>query len=144
MPGFEKLQIERDDEPKTTFSVQYNPERYSVEKSSTWNERGRRATLQYGGRGRKSVTFELFFDTYAERESDNEEDFEDVREKYINDLLVLMEPTVDTSTGNKRPPVLIISWGGFALKCVLEKLSQNYTMFSQSGVPVRAVVATVR
>jgi hypothetical protein len=78
------------------------------------------------------VTFELFFDTYGTEE--------DVRVEHVQKLLALMEPTVETSTGNKRPPVLLLSWGGFTFKCVLEKLSQNYTMFAESGIPVRAVV----
>jgi nucleoid-associated protein YgaU len=33
-----------------------------------------------------------------------------------------------------------LTWGGFNFQCVLEKLSQNYTMFADDGTPVRAVV----
>jgi nucleoid-associated protein YgaU len=51
-----------------------------------------------------------------------------------------MEPTVATSTGKKRPPVLLLTWGGFNFQGVLEKLSQNYTMFAPTGIPVRAIV----
>jgi nucleoid-associated protein YgaU len=126
-----KLLIENQDS-KDKFEVQYNPERYSIEKSAAWEEKGKQADLQYGGAARKSISLEFFFDTYAAKK--------DVRTEYVQKLLALMEPTVSTSGGKKRPPILLLSWGGFAFRCVLEKLSQNYTMFSESGVPVRAVV----
>jgi len=127
----EKLLIENQDS-KEKFQVQYNPDRYSIEKSAAWEEKGKQADLQYGGAARKSVSLEFFFDTYAAGK--------DVRTEYVHKLLALMEPTVSTSGGKKRPPILLLSWGGFAFRSVLEKLSQNYTMFSESGVPVRAVV----
>jgi nucleoid-associated protein YgaU len=132
MPAqYEKLLIENQDS-KDKFNVQYNPDKYSIEKSAAWEEKGKQADLQYGGAARKSISLEFFFDTYAARK--------DVRTEYVQKLLALMEPTVSTSGGKKRPPILLLSWGGFAFRSVLEKLSQNYTMFSESGVPVRAVV----
>lgn len=131
MPQYEKLLIENQDS-KEKFNVQYNPDKYSIEKSAAWEEKGKQADLQYGGAARKSISLEFFFDTYAAKK--------DVRTEYVQKLLALMEPTVSTSGGKKRPPILLLSWGGFAFRSVLEKLSQSYTMFSESGVPVRAVV----
>src|SRR5262249_32772423 len=128
---FEKLFIENRDSNER-FEVQFNPERYAIEKSVAWEERGKKADLQYGGSARKSISLEFFFDTYAAKK--------DVRTEYVQKLLALMEPTVATSAGKKRPPILLLSWGGFSFRCVLEKLSQNYTMFLESGVPVRAVI----
>lgn len=116
------------------LAVQYNPERYSIERSAVWEEQGKGAELQFGGTGRKSITLEFFFDTYADA------DRSDVRSKYVNKLLALMQPTVSTSSGKKRPPVLLLSWGPFTFQGVLEKLAQNYTMFTMEGQPVRAVV----
>lgn len=127
----EKLVIENRDTGEK-FTVQFNPERYSIERSATWEEKGKQATLQYGGKGRKSITLEFFFDTYEAKK--------DVRVEYVQKLLALMEPTVATSGGKKRPPELLLTWGGFNFRGVLEKLAQNYTMFSHEGKPVRAVV----
>jgi nucleoid-associated protein YgaU len=127
----EKLLIENQDTGEK-LPVQFNPERYSIEKATTWSENGRKAALQFGGHGRKSIILEFFFDTFTERK--------DVRVEHVRKLLALMEPTVATSTGRKRPPVLLLTWGGFNFQCVLEKLSQNYTMFAEDGTPVRAVV----
>ena len=62
MSKFEKMQIKNEDD-SGEFEVQYNPERYAIEKTSVWQEKGRKATLVYGGHARKTVTFELFFDT---------------------------------------------------------------------------------
>jgi len=136
MPAqYVKLVIENQDSQQN-FEVQYNPDKYSIEKSAAWEEKGKQADLQYGGSARKSISLEFFFDTYAVRKTLQK----DVRTEYVQKLLALMEPTVSTSGGKKRPPILLLSWGGFAFRSVLEKLTQNYTMFSESGVPVRAIV----
>jgi nucleoid-associated protein YgaU len=129
-----KLEIKNTDTGKI-FKVQFNPERYTVDKTTTWTaskEKGKTAPLVFGGTARKSISFEFFFDTYAEGK--------DVREEYVGKLLALMEPTVTTKPGNKRPPILLISWSSFVFKAVLERLSQNYTLFTDQGKPVRAVV----
>jgi len=128
----QKLLIENLDKSGERFEVQFNPERYAIERAATWEEKGKQATLQYGGKGRKTITLEFFFDTYEAKK--------DVRVEYVQKLLALMEPTVATSGGKKRPPVLLLTWGGFNFQAVLEKLSQNYTMFAEDGRPVRAVV----
>ena len=128
----EKLIIENTDKRGDKLKVQFNPERYSIDRSATWEEKGKKSTLQYGGKGRKSISLELFFDTYA--------DGKDLRVEYVQTLLALMEPTVSTPGGKKRPPVLLLSWGKFTFQGVLEKLSQNYTLFAENGMPVRAVV----
>lgn len=131
---YEKLTIKNSDAPQDVFTVQFNPDRYSIERSATWEEKGKDSDLQYGGKGRKSITFEFFFDSYGSPERT------DVRTMYVQKLLTLMEPTVSTSGGKKRPPVLLLTWGGFAFQGVLEKLAQNYTMFAEDGRPVRALV----
>jgi len=127
----EKMVIKNTD-TNEEFRVQFNPERYSIERASTWEEKGKQATLQFGGKVRKSITLEFFFDTYADKK--------DVRVEWVQKLLALMEPTVSTSAGKKRPPVLLLTWGGFNFQGVLEKVSQNFTMFSEDGRPVRAIV----
>jgi contractile injection system tube protein len=132
MAGALEKMIIKNTDSKQEFRVQFNPERYSIERATTWEEKGKQATLQFGGKVRKSITLEFFFDTYA--------DGKDVRVEWVQKLLALMEPTVSTSAGKKRPPVLLLTWGGFNFQGVLEKLSQNFTMFAANGTPVRAVV----
>lgn len=129
---FVKLTIENKDRAGEGFVAQFNPERYALEKAANWEGADRRGTLQYGGAGRKSITLELFFDTY--------DSGQDVRDVYVRKLIALMEPTIATSGGKKRPPILLIGWGGFAFNCVLERLAQNYVMFDKDGKPLRAVV----
>jgi nucleoid-associated protein YgaU len=128
----QRLLIKNTDKSGEEFQVQFNPERFSIERAAQWEEKGRQATLQYGGKARKSISFELFFDTYGTTK--------DVRTEYVQKLLALMEPMVSTPAGKKRPPVLLLSWGQFTFQGVLEKLTQNYTMFTEDGRPVRALV----
>jgi hypothetical protein len=39
-----------------------------------------------------------------------------------------------------RPPLLLVSWGTLMFKCVVESISHRFTMFLESGIPVRATV----
>jgi nucleoid-associated protein YgaU len=128
----ERLLIQNTDKSGEELQVQFNPERYSIERAAEWAEKGRQATLQYGGKARKAISFELFFDTFGTDK--------DVRTEHVQKLLALMEPTVSTPAGRKRPPVLLLSWGQFTFQGVLERLTQNYTLFTEDGRPVRAIV----
>lgn len=135
---FNRLKITNKDKPKNSFEVLFNPTEYSFDDGSTWEEQGRnrqRPEIQYTGGERTKLTMELFFDTY--------ETGEDVR-AYTSKLAKLLVPTFGNG---KRPPVLRLEWGKadpsiassyFPFECVLEKLTQKFTLFSESGTPVRA------
>lgn len=113
------------------IKVLFNPEKYSLEKSATWEEKGKKKTLEFVGISRKSFSIELFYDTY--------EAGKDVRTTHTNEITALMDPTVDYK-GKKVPPVCVFSWGGFSFRGIVEKVTQNYTLFLSSGIPVRAVL----
>lgn len=136
MGALEKAIISvRDPDPQkdteiNQIEVLFNPEKYSLEKSATWEEKGRRKTLEFVGIGRKSFSIELFFDTY--------EAGGDVRD-YTNEIVQLMDPTVEYK-GKTVPPVCLFSWGGFNFRGIVEKVTQNFTLFLNSGIPVRAVL----
>jgi nucleoid-associated protein YgaU len=70
---------------------------------------------------------ELFFDTFETRA--------DVRAR-TQQLTALLD--ADPST--QAPPILLFNWGGFSLQCVLETVSQRFTMFAEDGTPVRATL----
>lgn len=112
------------------IEVLFNPEKYTLEKVANWEEKGKRKTLQFRGIGRKSFSVDLFFDTYETGKS--------VR-AYTNEIVGLMDPQIEYK-GKKVPPVCVFSWGGFNFRGILERVTQNYTMFSSSGEPVRAVL----
>ena len=101
-----------------------------MEKSAAWEEKGKQKTLEFVGISRKSFSIELFYDTY--------EAGTDVR-VYTNEIVHLMDPTVEYK-GKKVPPVCLFSWGGFNFRGIVEKVTQNFSLFLNSGIPVRAVL----
>lgn len=125
------------------FPVLFNPTEYSFEDGSNWQDQDRnrqRPELQYTGGQRTTLTMELFFDTY--------ETNEDVR-VYTSKLVKLLAPTTNQGNEGKRPPKVQLSWGRadpdvansyFPFVCVLEKLTQKFTFFNNSGTPVRATL----
>ena len=70
---------------------------------------------------------ELFFDTYEQRE--------DVR-RHTNRIYELL----DVDPKSHRPPVVKFAWGGFSFRCMVERVSGRFTLFLDSGVPVRATL----
>jgi hypothetical protein len=115
----------------------FNPTKYSVSKQNTWNPRENVgadvAPLEFGGGQPKSLTMELFFDTY--------EAGTDVRE-YTGILERMMQISEDLRSGESdrgRPPYCRLCWGRmFSFVCVLQNLSIDYTLFLPDGTPVRA------
>lgn len=73
---------------------------------------------------------ELFFDTSEEKT--------DVREytEKIKELMVV-------NAQEHRPPLLRFSWGALSFDCVLEDLVQRFTLFSNDGTPLRAILKVV-
>jgi Contractile injection system tube protein len=136
MGSLEKAIISvRDPDPQKDSELKkiealFNPEKYSIEKSATWEEKGGRKTLQFVGMSRKSFSIDLFFDTY--------EQGTDVR-LHTNEIVQLMEPTVEYR-GKKVPPISVFSWGGFNFRGIVEKVTQSFSLFLSSGIPVRAVL----
>lgn len=109
------------------IDVLFNPEKYTIEKSATWKEKGKKKSLQFKGIARKSFSIDLFFDSY--------EAGMDVR-IYTDEITSLVEPLPD----RKTPPVCVFTWGGFTFRGIIEKVTQNFTLFSGFGVPVRATL----
>lgn len=136
MSGTDKAMIKIDDNQyqgeDREIHLQYNPEKYTIGKTVSWTDQtsqGKTPELQFSTLGRKTLSFDLFFDTY-------EEDT-DVRE-YTKKILALTEPTVESQQGKYRPPICLFSWGKLNFRGVVKTVTQNFTLFSWDGIPVRA------
>lgn len=137
----DKLKIENLDK-KTSFEVLFNPNELTVEDSSKWEDQYKQKQLpeiQYTGGARKVLTMELFFDTYEQKQ--------DVRD-HTSQIAALLVVSDDISNG-KRPAKVKLTWGKaeknpltriFPFECVLEKLTQKFTLFTSDGTPVRATL----
>jgi LysM repeat protein len=113
------------------IAVLFNPTQYGFDGSNQLSETpvvGQTAPiLQYTRGNSRSLSMELFFDTYEQRT--------DVR-RHTDRIYKLLdiEPT------SHRPPVVHFAWGGLDFRCLVERVSGRFTLFLDSGVPVRATL----
>lgn len=117
---------------------QFNPTEYTFAKQVGWKEAdtGGADVPKSTFTGGKPIvlTLKLFFDT--------RETGEDVRKKYTNKLwaLALVTPgKKDAKTKKGRPPVVEFQWGEvWTFKAVVTSITSNFTVFDETGTPVRA------
>jgi hypothetical protein len=126
------------------IEVQFNPEKYSLTKGVQLAEIGipglDSPVLQFVRGQNEKITLELFFDTTDLGMVDN---VVDVRSQTVQiyDLL-----KIDRET--HAPPRCKLSWGDGAQlfsfgsnlnpRCVVESVSEEFNLFSPSGIPLRA------
>jgi len=119
------------------ISVMYNPEELRLEQGNVVAEvgiPGRGAPpLQYVRGKNRSLTMELFFDTYEEKHPQP-----DVR-TFTGRVVHLLDQLPQTGA----PPILMFVLGQLHFRCVLVDAGQRFTMFLPDGTPVRATL-TVR
>ena len=113
------------------FTVLFNPKEYIIEKRTPWQEQDviglDSPAVEFTMGERKRLSMELFFDT-----SDDKTDVREYTDK-IEELMLV-------NSDEHRPPLLLFSWGQLQFKCVLEDMVQRFTMFTQDGSPIRAIV----
>ena len=112
--------------------VMYNPEEFKLDQGNNFAEVGipglNAPPIQYVRGRARTLTMDLFFDTYEKRE--------DVR-RFTNQIVNLLNTLPQT----KAPPVLLFSMGRFNFECVLVDAGQRFTMFLRDGTPVRATMS---
>jgi nucleoid-associated protein YgaU len=119
----------------------YNPREFTVETSVQFQRTGmpglQTPITQFVGGQTQTITLDLFFDTYETRE--------DVR-SYTRRVTSLLQINSEVHA----PPVCEFSWGGGGsldggvrgiFKGVFDRVTQKFTMFLDSGIPVRATLS---
>lgn len=112
--------------------VMFNPEEYTLDQGNSFAEIGipglETPPIQYVRGNLRTLKMDLFFDTYEKKT--------DVR-AFTRKMTGLLEKNPTT----KAPPILLFSWGRLNFQCVLESVSQKFTMFLNDGTPVRATLS---
>lgn len=108
------------------IKVMFNPKEYSVSSTGQINDEG--ARIQFHKVDVDDFTVTLFYDTYEKQT--------DVRDE-IKDITALVMPTVE-GQDTRQPPVCMFVWGKFGYKGIIKKITQRFTMFLSTGIPVRA------
>lgn len=109
-----------------TLPVMYNPTELSLNKSVVVQGEG--SNIQFQRVNDDDLVVNLFFDTYDEKT--------DVRQ-YTNAIAALTQPTTGTGM-RKEPPIVVFSWAGALFTGLIVRLEQKFTLFLESGIPVRA------
>ena len=114
------------------ITVLFNPTQYNLDKSNQFAEVGvpglASPILQYVRGNSRTLTMDLFFDTY--------EAGTDVSQQTgpIYDLLGIR--------GDRHvPPICTVRWGTFEFRGVLERVGGKFTLFDSEGIPVRAILS---
>lgn len=147
MGKLEKAYFATKDNPSVKFlECLFNPKELNIEKSNHFAEvniPGLESPIFQFVRGNaRSVTVDLFFDTYEKRE--------DVRT--YTDMITGWEAgntlnnqspkkgLMDIDSDLHAPPICLFVWGAFIFQCIIEKVSKKFTMFLSNGTPVRATL----
>jgi hypothetical protein len=148
-----KLTIGSLDDSSLHVVAHYNPAQIEQARTVPWGPHNsdnrpdaRRATptardLEFTGGEGRTYSLELMFDGFERGVS--------VRAHVDKlDQMATVRDASSTDEELRRPHQCVIVWGdrtdGFApVRCVIESLNVRYTVFSEEGVPLRAV-ATIR
>ncbi|HSC69920.1 MAG TPA: LysM peptidoglycan-binding domain-containing protein [Candidatus Methylomirabilis sp.] len=116
---------------KEVIGVLFNPTEYRINKSNQFAEVAipglEVPPLQFVRGNARSLTMQLFFDTY--------EKGTDVRE-HTSKILSLLAIHNELHA----PPICSFNWGNLTFTGVLERADQRFTLFLPTGVPARATV----
>ncbi|BEP29030.1 CIS tube protein [Helicovermis profundi] len=130
------LVLDKNKKVTKTLSVLYNPNKYTISKSNRFNTEKINneddPILQYASGDATKLSMELFFDTWH---------LKDTKSKKIEDVRIHTEEIrrllyIDSDL--HKPPLCKVVWGSLVFTGYLTDLTEVYTMFSSSGVPVRA------
>jgi len=133
-----KLSIYSVEGPRIMVTAMFNPKEITIDKRVPWTKspssKGDQPSLEFTSAEGRSMSFELFFDTF--------EAGTNVHTGFVENLVTLARvQDPNGSEDKKRPPKVGVKWGGGKLpefQGVIESVSVKYTMFLPDGMPVRA------
>jgi nucleoid-associated protein YgaU len=122
------------------IEVLFNPNEYSVNKDNNFAQAAvpglSTPLLQFVHGNLRTLEMELMFDSLEQHKHSS---------RTVNparsDVRKMTQKVVDLMAINPAthaPPVLLFSWGGLSFTGVLSRVNQRFTMFMDTGVPVRA------
>jgi hypothetical protein len=123
--------------PDDTIECLFNPEEFSLAKSTDWSAEDTKYVnapkMTFNKGGASSLDLELIFDTT---------DVGTTVAGYTKQLLRLLErnPNLPSEqSAVKRPPTVRFHWGEFtSFESYVKSVSVTYTYFSAAGTPLRA------
>ena len=149
----DKACLVRKDKPSEKVDFLFNPEKFTVERTNQFTEVNvpglSTSIFQFVKGGARTITMDIFFDTYENPKRDDSHPYEkkvDVR--IFTDRITGWESETKKARGLMdidpdlhAPPICLFIWGSFIFPCIIERVSKNFTMFLPDGTPVRATLS---
>ncbi len=114
--------------------VLFNPAEYTHSMGNKFQEKSlpglSNPVLQFVNGEIQTLSMDLFFDTWTDNRAN---DLPGYLKKFAQML------AIDSKL--HAPPPVEFKWGSFAFEAYVEKLTQKFTMFNASGIPVRATLS---
>jgi hypothetical protein len=124
------------------FEVLFNPAEYTLNKENTFAQAAipglSSPLLQFVHGNLRTLDMELFFDTYERHVRGGRQ-----LNPALADVRTLTQGVADLAAINPEthaPPIVLFAWGELTFTGVLAHVSQRFTMFLESGIPVRATL----
>lgn len=142
-----KAYLTRKDNPSLVVPFLFNPSEFTVERTNQFTEVSvpglSASTFQFLRGGSRTITMDLFFDTYEEGT--------DVRlytdritgwdsGSTFSKLSDGGKGLMDIDSDLHAPPVCQFIWGSYIFPCIIERINKRFTMFLPDGIPVRATL----
>jgi LysM repeat protein len=141
--ALQKAEIYRVDNTNEKVVCQFNPKDFTITRSIKWRKReiqGENSPIwEFAGGESQELSIDLWFDSTDVASGEDA----DVRKKYkkLLEMAEIDEGNANATTGKGEPPKCTFQWGSYlSFEGVIQKISQNFTMFRPDGTPVRAKV----
>lgn len=121
--------------PGVEIPFQYNPKEVKVSRQAFWEHpipiAGANSPPEYKGPAPRQMSLEMFLDASDEENGDVS--------VLVDKLLEACAPTLDSEARKQPLPAsAIFSWDKVYFRGFIEKVSATYTLFRETGKPVRA------
>jgi hypothetical protein len=130
--------------PEIEVKFMFNPSEYSLSKSSTWTETANTGLnvpiMSFGILSPAKLSLTLYFDTLDTRSTTGT--YDNVRDYtfFLWKMMTIDPATVNEKTKKGDPYAVEFVWGKVSFKSVIVSLTENVTLFSETGTPLRANV----
>ncbi|GAB1420220.1 hypothetical protein MASR2M15_03090 [Anaerolineales bacterium] len=124
---------------KEVVNCMFNPYEYSISKTNSWTEKGvigqNIPDITFSKGGAKSLNLTLHFDTQTQKK--------DVRKvtSPLWKMTLIDDSKKDQVTQKGEPPTVAFEWGALYFKAIITSLTEKYTLFDESGTPLRSEIS---
>lgn len=139
-----KLEIEKE-VGKTVIEVLFNPSEYQLTDGANYSEKKVPGMdgpiIQYVSGNATELSLNLFLDTYVAKSTSMIPIGSSGSSSDVSYITKQIADATSIDGSLHRPPKVTFKWGSLNFQGVVTRFNHTYTMFTESGMPVRAKVS---